>query len=146
MFRGNYPARVDEKGRLKVPADFKHLLDEQNDSRFYITSKDGRRAEVHPLPHWEGIEQKLAKIPDMNPAKKKYMDRVNYYGQSAEFDGQARLLMPQILREAAKLTGDVLVIGKGLYFEVVNREAYVQEMELNPLTEQDARDLASFEL
>ena len=60
MFRGNHPTRVDEKGRLKLPAEFKHLVDERYGTQFYITSKDGRRAEIYPLPEGEKIEAKLA--------------------------------------------------------------------------------------
>ncbi len=70
MFRGNHPTRVDEKGRLKLPADFKRRVDELYGPQFYITSKDGKRAEIYPLKEWEAIEAKLAGIPSMNPAKK----------------------------------------------------------------------------
>jgi hypothetical protein len=83
MFRGNHPARVDEKGRLKIPADFKSRVDEIYDKRFYITSKDGKRAEIYPLKEWEKIEEKLAQIPSMNPAKQKFLDITSYYGQMA---------------------------------------------------------------
>ena len=63
MFRGNHPARVDEKGRLKVPAEYKRRTDEVYGPQFYITSKDGKRAEIYPLKEWEKIEEKLAQIP-----------------------------------------------------------------------------------
>ncbi|PYX46476.1 MAG: division/cell wall cluster transcriptional repressor MraZ, partial [Acidobacteria bacterium] len=42
MFRGNHPTRVDEKGRLKVPAEFKRVIDEKYGTQFYITSLDGK--------------------------------------------------------------------------------------------------------
>ncbi len=60
MFRGNHPAKVDEKGRLKLPAAFKQLLDAQNVTQFYITSADGKCAEIWPLPEWEKREAQLA--------------------------------------------------------------------------------------
>ena len=46
MFRGNHPAKVDEKGRLKLPAAFKQILDAQNVTQFYITSVDGKSARI----------------------------------------------------------------------------------------------------
>ncbi len=49
MFRGNHPTRVDEKGRLKLPAEFKRLVDERYGTQFYITSKDGRSSRDLPL-------------------------------------------------------------------------------------------------
>lgn len=146
MFRGNHPTRVDEKGRLKLPADFKRLVDEQYGTQFYITSKDGRVAEIYPLQEWEKVEQKLAQIPNFNPAKKKLLDRVNYFGQMAELDAQGRLLLPQILRETAKITGDVVVFGMQNYLEVTNHDEFKRNLEANPLTPEDEKALADFGL
>jgi MraZ protein len=143
MFRGNQPTRVDDKGRLKVPSEFKRLLDEQHAAKFFITSKDGERAEIYPIAEWEKIEQGLAKLPSMHPAKRKFLDRTNYYGQEAEFDGQGRLLLPQILREKAKLTGDVAVLGQGNVLVVVNDERLRAEFETDELTEADQEALAA---
>ena len=146
MFRGNHPTRVDEKGRLKLPAEFKHLVDERYGTQFYITSKDGRRAEIYPLPEWEKIEEKLALIPNLNPAKKKFLDRVNYYGQMAEMDAQGRVLLPQILRETARLAGDAVVFGQQTYLEVANHDEFKQAMDTDPLTAEDQQALANFGL
>ncbi len=146
MFRGNHPARVDDKGRLKLPAEFKSLIDEQHGGQFYITSKDGKVAEIHPLKEWEKFEEKLALIPNFNPAKKKLLDRLNYYGQMTKMDDQGRVLLPQILRGEAKLAGDVVVFGMQRYLEVANHEMFKQNMDLNPLTEADQQALAEFGL
>jgi MraZ protein len=146
MFRGNHPTRVDEKGRLKLPAEFKRLVDEQYGAQFYITSKDGRSAEIYPLQEWQKIEEKLAGIPSLNPAKKKFLNRVNYYGQMSEMDGQGRVLLPQILRETAKLAGDVVVFGVQTYLEVANHDEFKQSMDSDPLTAEDQQTLANFGL
>jgi|SRR5271165_3732014 len=147
MFRGNHPTRVDEKGRLKLPADFKRLVDEKYSSQFYITSEDGQRAEIYPMQEWEKIEAKLALIPKFNPVKQKLLDRYNYYGQVAEMDAQGRLLIPQILRESARLVGDdVVVFGKQTFLEVANLEGFKQNLEANPLTLEDKQALAALDL
>jgi MraZ protein len=146
MFRGNHPTRVDEKGRLKLPADFKRRIDETYTGRFYITSKDGRVAEIYPMQEWEKVEQKLAAIPNLDPAKRKLMDRYNFFGSEAEMDAQGRLLIPQILREKANLMADVVVFGNQTYLEVANREAFVANMDANPLTAEDEQKLAGFGL
>ncbi len=146
MFRGNHPTRVDEKGRLKLPAAFKAQIDEQHGEKFYITSKDGKVVEIHPLEEWEKFEAKLALIPNFNPAKKKLLDRLNYYGQLVRIDEQGRVLLPQILRESANVVGDVVVFGMQNYLEVANHEAFKQNMEANPLTDEDAQALAAFGL
>ena len=144
MFRGNHPTRVDEKGRLKLPADYKRRVDEVYGPQFYITSLDGKRAQIHPLKEWEKIEEKLAQIPSMNPAKQKFLDITSYYGQMADMDAQGRLLLPQLLRESAKVTAEVVVFGKQTYLEVVNHEAF--KAQLAPLTDDEQRALAEFGL
>jgi MraZ protein len=141
MFRGNHPTRVDEKGRLKVPAEFKRVLDEKYGQQFYITSFDGKVAQVYPFEEWERIEQKLAGLSTFNPTKKKFLDRTNYWGQQVEIDGQGRLLIPQLLREAAQIKGEVAVTGMLTFLEVRNLEAYRREIEENKFTPEDEKTL-----
>ncbi|HEX7423287.1 MAG TPA: division/cell wall cluster transcriptional repressor MraZ [Terriglobales bacterium] len=141
MFRGNHPTRVDEKGRLKVPAEFKRVIDEKYAQRFYITSLDGIVAQIYPFEEWERIEQKLASLSTFNPTKKKFLNRVNYYGQVVEMDGQGRLLVPQILRESAQIRGEVAVLGNLTYLEVRNLEAFRKEIDEQAFTDEDTKTL-----
>jgi MraZ protein len=141
MFRGNHPTRVDEKGRLKVPAEFKKVIDEKYGTQFYITSLDGKVAQIYPFEEWEQIEQKLAGLSTFNPTKKKFLSRTNYWGQQVEMDGQGRLLLPQLLREAAQIKGEVAVVGYQKYLEVRNLEAYRQEILQEQFTPEDEKTL-----
>jgi MraZ protein len=142
MFRGNHPTRVDEKGRLKVPMEFKRVIDEKyGKAEFYITSLDGKVAQVYPFEEWERIEQKLAALSTFNPTKKKFLSRVNYYGQVVEMDGQGRLLMPQLLRESAQIKGEVAVMGNLTYLEVRNSEALLSEIKEEKFTTEDEKTL-----
>ena len=146
MFRGNHPARVDEKGRLKLPAEFMRRCKDVYGDQFYITSKDGKRAEIYPLKEWEKIEERLAQIPSMNPNKKKFLDVTNYYGQMAQMDEQGRVLIPAILRQAASVKGEVVVLGSQTYLELVNHDAFKAELESQPLTMDDQAALADLGL
>jgi MraZ protein len=141
MFRGNIPAKVDEKGRLKLPAAFKQLLDAANVTQFYITSVDGKKAEVWPLPEWEKREQKLARSSTMNDAVEKYLNLTSYYGQQVEMDNQARVLLPQILRSSAKLDAEVAVMGKITHLLVQNLATADENATANAMTSEDRRDV-----
>jgi MraZ protein len=141
MFRGNHPTRVDDKGRLKVPAEFKRVIDEKYGQQFYITSLDGKSAQVYPFEEWERIEQKLAALSSFNPTKKKFLDRTNYYGQQVEMDGQGRLLLPQLLRETGQIKGEVAVLGNLTYLVVRNLELFKKEIEEEKFTPEDEKTL-----
>jgi MraZ protein len=143
MFRGNHPAKLDERGRLKLPAAFKQLVDASNVTQFYVTSSDGKSAEIWPLPEWEKREEKLADASEMDDAVRKYMNLTSYYGQQVEMDNQARLLLPQILRSAAKLDGEVTVFGMRTYLAVHNREDFEKSLPVNELTVEDRKAMAT---
>jgi len=132
---------MDEKGRLKVPAEFKRVIDEKYGLKFYITSLDGKVAQLYPFEEWERIEQKLASLSTFNPTKKKFLSRVNFYGQEVEMDGQGRLLIPQLLRQSADIKGEVAVMGNLTYLEVRNIEALQKQMVEEQFTTEDEETL-----
>ena len=143
MFRGNHLAKIDEKGRLKLPSAFKQLTDASNVTQFYITSTDGKSAEIWPLPEWEKREAQLAEFSTLDDAVQKYITLTSYYGQQVELDSQARLVLPQILRSTAKLDAEVTVFGKMSYLEVHNREIIEQKLQANELTAEDRKAVAA---
>jgi MraZ protein len=144
MFRGNHPTRVDEKGRLKIPADFKRVVDELYGAQFFITSVNGERAQIWPMPEWQKKEDLALNSRDV--AVKRWLDRTSYYGQVAEMDAQGRVLIPQVLRESAKTVGDVVVFGKLNYLEVANHDLFRAKLEAEPLTAADEAALAALGL
>lgn len=143
MFRGNNPATVDDKGRLKIPTAFKELLDQQYGQEFFVTSLDGQSVRVYPLPVWIKIEEKLAPLPSMNKARKHFLDRTNYWGQTARADAQGRILIPAHLRESAGMHGEVAVIGHlEEYLEVWSMERLREPMS-QPFSDEDMDSLGS---
>jgi MraZ protein len=139
-FRGNNPTRIDEKGRLKMPADLKRQIEDMYGRKFYITSRTGERAEIYPMREWEKIENELATKP-ASAAKTKFLDATGYYGQVVDMDDQGRLLIPQLLREKAKISGDVGVLGRTTFLVVVNAEAHEAKLAENPVTDADVESL-----
>ncbi len=142
MLRGNYPARVDDKGRLKIPAPFKAELEQNYSKQFYITSLDGQYVRIYPLEEWNKLEEKLQEASSFNKTRRKFLSRTNYFGQLVEMDNQGRVLIPSVLREKAEMKGDVAVLGSLTYLEVWNNERFVKEMiEGNPITPEDEQVL-----
>ena len=135
---------MDDKGRLKIPADFKRYLDQRyGNQNFYVTSINGECARLYPLAEWEEIENKLALLPSMETAKRKFLDRANYYGQLQQVDGQGRLLIHPLLRASAELLGDVTVLGYLTYLEVWSLEKFRRDrIDMQPFTDEDAEAIA----
>ncbi len=141
-FRGSAPARVDEKGRLKVPSLFRAQIEEAFGPELFVTSLHGKNVLLYPLPMWRALEEKLALLPAVHRAKNKFLERVNYYGQDGTLDGQGRVLIPQILRDAAKLPADVVVTGNIDHLIVSDRGALASRLTTEDFTDEDYDELA----
>src|SRR5262249_46681775 len=138
MLRGNYTARVDDKGRIKVPSTYRHYISEHYGVEFYVTSLNGECARMYPWQEWLEIEEKLRTRGTMDVAVRKFLDRTNYYGQTAEMDMQGRILVHPLLRQSAVLTGDVARVGYLQYMGVCKLERFNTRMESEGNTEDDA--------
>ena len=143
MLRGNSPAKIDDKGRLKVPSAFRAFLEEKGPELF-VTSLTGDCVLVYPMAVWNEIEQKLAALPSTLPARTRYLDRVNYYGAVAELDKQGRVLIQPHLRDAAQTTAIVDVLGQQDHLVVWNHERFLAKLDKQPYTDVDAGVLAQY--
>jgi len=144
VLRGNLPARIDDKGRLKVPSAFRAFVEERYGTDLFVTSISGEFVRLYPMPIWAEIERKLSEVPSTLPARLKFFNRVNYFGQTAELDKQGRVLIPARLRESADMVGDVDVFGLYNYLEVWNHERFAARLLADPFTDEDARALSEF--
>ena len=121
----------------KFPPNFKHEIDEKYGAQFYITSLDGRVAKIYPLEVWEEIEAKLEKKPDLDPAKRLFLERTNYYGQEVEMDAQGRVLLPGLLRDSADLKAEVIVVGSSSAISRLKTRKPIASESGEPFTPED---------
>jgi MraZ protein len=144
MLRGNHPARIDDKGRLKVPNGFRTLVESQYGPELFVTSVTGEYVWLYPMAVWLELERKLAAVPSTNPSKLRFLDRVNFFGQVVAMDRQGRVLLPQLLRESAAMVGEVSVLGKHNYMAVWNQKRLLERFKKEPFTEDDGKALSEF--
>jgi len=140
--RGSFPARIDDKGRLKVPTVFRGAIQDLQGADVFVTSLTGECVRIYPITVWLGIEEKLSKMPANHPSRLKFLDRVNYYGQTSELDSQGRVVIPAHLRDSASIVGDVRVFGRIDYLEVWNDERFLQKLQRESWTDDDGLRLS----
>jgi len=144
VLRGNYAAKIDDKGRLKIPNAFRSLIEGTHGKELFVTSITGEFVRIYPMPIWLAHEEKLATVPSTHPARLKFFDRVNYYGQTAEIDVQGRVLIHPRVRESAGMVGEVDVFGQYQWLDVWNHERFVAKLQREPFTDDDARALSEY--
>jgi MraZ protein len=140
--RGSAPARIDDKGRLKVPTIFRGVIVDQQGADVFVTSLTGECVRIYPMAVWLEIEHKLTRMPANHPSRLKFLDRVNYYGQVGELDGQGRVVIPSHLRDSAAILGDVRVFGRIDYLEVWNEQRFHMKLQSEPWTDEDGLKLS----
>jgi MraZ protein len=144
VLRGNAPAKIDDKGRLKIPNGFRADIQDTHGRELFITSLTGESVRIYPMPVWVELERKLAQMPSTHPARQKFLDRVNFFGQEAEFDPQGRVLIPPRLRTSAQMDGEVDVLGQQNFLEVWNHDRFSARLAREPFTDDDAKALSDF--
>jgi MraZ protein len=143
-FRGTYTAKIDDKGRLKIPNAFRSLIEDGPGAELFVTSLTGENVRIYPMPVWIALEERLAGMPSTHPSRLKYLDRANYFGQVAEMDGQGRVVIHARLRESAGMAGEVDVLGQIERLDVWNHERFMAKLQREPYTDDDARALSEF--
>jgi transcriptional regulator MraZ len=143
MLRGSAPAKVDDKGRVKIPSLFRSFIEETYGRDCFVTSDSGTCVQVFPMAVWIEKEKKMATLPSMHPSVLRYQKVVNYFGQPASLDEQGRLLIHPLLRARSGTQGEVTVIGQQTYLEIWNREKFEAMLSSDPFTDDDRRVLSS---
>ena len=120
MFLGTHTPRLDDKGRLFLPAKFREKLA----GGLVMTRGQERCLYVFPMDEFEKITQKFQEAPTSSKAARDYM-RVFLSGASDEIpDTQGRVTVPSALRQYAGLDRDCTVIGTGCRVEVWDTTAW----------------------
>jgi MraZ protein len=142
MLRGNHPARIDDKGRLKIPNGFRSVIESQWGQELFVTSVTGEFVRLYPMAVWLEVERRLAAMPQGHPSRLRFLERVNFFGQAATIDRQGRILIPQLLRESAQMAGEVSVLGQQNQLAVWNLRRLTERLKKEPFSEEDGRLLA----
>jgi MraZ protein len=151
-FRGNHTAKIDEKGRLKIPTEYRVLMEAHfgQSPSVYITCDDdeGGYARIYPMPHWEAYEAKLMTMPASSEARQKLLDNVSFFGQTSQIDPQGRVLMPPLLRESAGIgaEADVYVMGHTEFLTVWSKPRWEAYRANRQTTAEDRRERQQFGL
>lgn len=129
-------AKVDQKGRLKIPVKLLASLKEPG-SEFFITSEDGQCVRIYPIQIWYEIEKRMVRLSSHNGNMQKLLIRARYFGQAVKMDHQGRVLIPAVLRETARTKGQVDVLNYYNYLEVWNHVRFAHTLNRSPVTVQD---------
>lgn len=137
MFRGIHMVRVDKVGRIKLPAEFRSVVEGNLDTSYFITSQDGRTIEIYSMREWAKLATQLMEHSTLDPDRNKLFEVYVYYGEKAEMDAQGRLLLPSRLRESAKIKDNVVIFGNLTYLSVADRDQYERILAKNTLSPSD---------
>src|SRR6266436_4713950 len=90
-------ARVDDKGRLKLPAEFLAYLRALRIDKVFITTVDLQIARIYPVSVWNANENYFANAGEQAELAGDVAYLAKYYGGDSEIDSQGRVLVPSEL-------------------------------------------------
>ena len=123
MFCGEHEYKVDQKGRVAIPPEFR------DEFRMGATLVQGLEAciTIYPLPQWERMAEKLVALPPMR-GKTRRMNRLAFgTAFKLELDGQGRIILPQSLRQYTGIKDTAVMVGVNNYLELWSKENWESE-------------------
>ncbi|HHV96436.1 MAG TPA: division/cell wall cluster transcriptional repressor MraZ [Clostridiaceae bacterium] len=131
MFYGEYLHSLDAKGRMIVPAKFREELGE----KFILTKGLDECLFAYSLEEWSNLEQKLKTLPFTDKDVRAFVRFFFAGANECELDKQGRILIPQNLRDYAKLEKELYVIGVSTRVEIWDKnkwEEYCRGDNMSP--------------
>ena len=124
-------ASVDEKGRLKLPAEFLAYLEALKVTAVFITTLDQRQARIYPIEVWKVNEALFQNAGENAAAAERMAFLAKVYGGDAEIDKSGRVLLPAKLRETLGLEKQPVWLD--VYhgrINIVTKKVYDEKMQL----------------
>lgn len=130
MFRGVQHINMDAKGRMAMPARQREPLLTECGGQIVVTiDTQSACLAIYPLPEWERIERDIQGLPALKPAVKRFQRLMLGYATDLELDGSGRMLLPQPLREYARLDKKVVLVGQGNKLELWSESLWLAERD-----------------
>ncbi len=129
MFRGQFSYSIDSKGRISIPAKLRKQVSPESNETFIITQGTATCIDIYPLDQWQLIEDKLLMLNPFDPEDAKFIRMISQYASEDKLDSQARILIPQILIDYAKIEKEVLILGALKKIEVWNPSIYKEYLK-----------------
>lgn len=107
-FLGSYTYTLDDKGRVSLPAPFRREAGEQ---RFVLLQVYSPALALYPEAAWREVEERLRGVIRNDPDARMWVLSLMSSAVEVTPDAQGRILVPAKLQEAAKLSGQVLMVG-----------------------------------
>ena len=131
MFMGEYNHTIDAKGRLIIPSKFREILGDA----FVVTKGLDGCLFVYDNEEWKRVEEKLRSLPITNKEARQFVRFFLAGATEAEVDKQGRILIPNVLREFAEITKDVVLVGVGSRIEIWSRERFEETASFEDMDE-----------
>jgi MraZ protein len=142
--RGMYPGRLDDKGRVKMPAPFQQYLGALREKTLFVTSLDRRIAQIYPMAVWRQNEKLFESYREDPRAARNVAFNAADLGAETEMDAQGRVLFsPELRRDLAIENQPVRLFAYRGRIEVLSEKIY--EERKREAAQTPADDVAKLE-
>ena len=124
MFYGEHEHSIDEKGRLIIPSKFREVFKENYVERFFVTRGLDTCLFVFAEDEWKKQEAKFRSLP-FTSAEARQFNRIYFSGAcEVACDKQGRIIVPDYLKDFAKIKREVMIIGVSNRMEIWAKESW----------------------
>lgn len=130
MFRGRFSHTIDTKGRVSIPSGFRVELQRRSERAPIVTNgvtEAGECLWLYPYEDWCDFENRIVNLAPDNLDVQAYVRFMVSGATECPIDNQGRTLLPQFLRDYAKLQREVTIAGVGTRIELWNKSLFDED-------------------
>ena len=130
MFRGIHLLSIDAKGRIKIPTRHHEQINKDYSGQMILSiHPDDSCLVLYPLPDWQTLERKIAKLPSLNAHSKKLSRKLIGHAHECDLDKVGRILIPNSHKNHAHLKSKAILSGQGHSFEIWDEDQWKMQIE-----------------
>jgi MraZ protein len=138
-FHGEYECRIDDKGRIILPAGLKKQVPPEAQDKFIINRGFETCLVIYPMNIWDEVSKEVNELSQFTEDHRVMARNFNRGASELQLDASNRILIPKSLLDYAKIEKDLILSAYAKKIEVWGKEEY--EKNLN-LTNQEYSKLA----
>jgi len=133
---------MTDKGRVSIPAKFREICREKYGEETFVITNFDKCLVAYPLKEWNEIERRVSELPQFKQEVISFLRYLMGGAVDCPLDGQGRVLIPQSLRNHARIDKELIMIGMLTRIEIWAREVWEEEEQARAYDEfKKSRDI-----
>ena len=141
QLKGKYECRLDDRGRLRLPASLIARHQEDGNGSFVLREGLDHCLTLYPMSAWDAESRRVMQLDDMVDKERRFKRMFFLSANDVSVDSNGRIVLPRKLAESVGIDRDVVILGVGRHYEIWDQETHEADVSAAGDLKELARDI-----